>query len=418
MQLKESRFPWIIFIIGLFAALVIAVVLIEVFMNPSLEDLMALTGILSLTSLGSAAVGFGLYKIGLWRQMPRIQDTLITGYVLAAGLMLFNVWVTARLMFINQHDLILSTILLFFAGGISIIFGFFLSKTISSELEDLRDSAQQLSQGDFSVRVDVEGRDEIAQLAAAFNQMAARLERSAEKERALEDARRNLVAWASHDLRTPLTSLRVMIDALCDGVVTDPDTVSRYLQQSQAEVARMSKLIDDLFELTQLDVGHLELNFESIDLADLISDTLESFAAHAKALSLELEGSVGDKVDLVWADPEKLSRILDNLLSNALRYTPPGGKIILSAEDGDKSTIVEVKDTGTGIDPEHISRIFDPFYRGDKSRTRDDAGQRGVGLGLAIAKGLVEAQGGKIRVVSQPGKGTAFQFSIPKQTGD
>ena len=417
MQLKESRFPWMISIIGILAVLVIAVVLMEVFMNPSLEDLLALMGILSLTSLGSAALGFGLYKIGLWRQMPRIQDTLITGYVLAAGLMLFNVWVTARLMFINQHDLILSTILLFFAGGISIIFGVFLSKTISSELEDLRDSAQQLSQGDFSVRVDVEGRDEIAQLAAAFNQMAARLERSAEKEQALEDARRNLVAWASHDLRTPLTSLRVMIDALCDGVVADPDTVSRYLQQSQAEVARMSKLIDDLFELTQLDVGHLELNYESIDLADLISDTLESFAAQAKALSLELEGSVGDKVDLVRADPEKLSRILDNLLSNALRYTPPGGKIILSAEDGEEKTIVEVKDTGTGIDPDHISRIFDPFYRGDKSRTRDDAGQGGVGLGLAIAKGLVEAQGGKIRVVSQPGKGTAFQFSIPKQTG-
>lgn len=417
MQLKESRFPWMISIIGILAVLVIAVVLMEVFMNPSLEDLLALMGILSLTSLGSAALGFGLYKIGLWRQMPRIQDTLITGYVLAAGLMLFNVWVTARLMFINQHDLILSTILLFFAGGISIIFGVFLSKTISSELEDLRDSAQQLSQGDFSVRVGVEGRDEIAQLAAAFNQMAARLERSAEKEQALEDARRNLVAWASHDLRTPLTSLRVMIDALCDGVVADPDTVSRYLQQSQAEVARMSKLIDDLFELTQLDVGHLELNYESIDLADLISDTLESFAAQAKALSLELEGSVGDKVDLVRADPEKLSRILDNLLSNALRYTPPGGKIILSAEDGEEKTIVEVKDTGTGIDPDHISRIFDPFYRGDKSRTRDDAGRGGVGLGLAIAKGLVEAQGGKIRVVSQPGKGTAFQFSIPKQTG-
>jgi signal transduction histidine kinase len=179
----------------------------------------------------------------------------------------------------------------------------------------------------------------------------------------------------------------------------------------------MSNLIDDLVELTQLDAGHLDLNYVLFDLGDLISDTLESFAARAEALAVNLEGQVGDQVELVRADPEKLSRILDNLLSNALRHTPAGGKILLIAEQRKAAAVVRVEDSGSGIEPEHLSRIFDPFYRGDSSRARDEAGQGGVGLGLAIAKGLIEAHGGSIRVDSRPEEGTTFEFSIPDRAG-
>ena len=413
MDPRTNKSHFIIYILAVLATLLITLFLIQVVMNPSLDDLFSLVIILGLISLGSVLLGYGSYRIGIWWRLPRLSDSIILGHFIASGLMLFNVWIAARLMFINRHDLLLASFLLFFAGGISTAFGYFLSKSISQELEVLTRSAQQISEGDLSVRVPVHGTDEIAQLSIAFNEMASRLEKSAEKEKALENARRNLVAWASHDLRTPLTSLRVMIDALADKMVTDQANVDRYLQQSQNEISRMSKLIDDLFELAQLDAGYLDLNKEKIDLSDLISDTLESFAARAESLSLILKGRVEPDVQLVWADPEKLTRILDNLLSNALRYTPPGGTITLSARKRRKDTVVLVEDTGSGIDPEHIPQIFDPFYREEKSRMRDDSGQAGVGLGLAIAKGLIEAHGGNIWVDSEPGVGTEFGFTLP-----
>ncbi len=411
--LRRSRI--VNYVLGILLILLVTVVLVELVMSPPPGDLMYLALYLSLTSLGSAAFGFASHRLGWWRRLPRLSYALILGYVLAGGLTLFNVWITARLMFINQHDLALGTLLLFFAGGISIAFGYFISNTISQALENLAEGAQQLSGGDFSTRVPILGQDEIAQLTAAFNEMAAKLEHAAENERALDEARRNLVAWASHDLRTPLTSLRVMIDALSDGVVDDPETVSRYLRQSQNEITRMSKLLDDLFELAQLDAGYQELDFEWINLSDLISDTLESFAARATAQTVTLEGSVDPQVDPVWAAPDKLSRILDNLLSNALRHTPEDGSVQLRASIQGNNTLVVVEDTGSGISPKDLPYIFDRFYRGEKSRARYTEEIGGVGLGLSIVKGLVQVHGGEIKVDSDLGVGTAFSFTIPRR---
>ncbi len=416
MSKRYSRL--ISYLLGILTVLLLTVALIQLIMHPPAEDLLYLALYLSFTSLVSAVIGFLFHRLGWWRRLPRLSYALILGYILAGGLTLFNVWVTARLMFINQHDLALGSLLLIFAGGISVVFGFFISNTITQALGNLVEGAAQLSQGDFSTRVSVNGNDEIAQLARAFNEMSARLEQAAENERALDETRRNLVAWASHDLRTPLTSLRVMMAALVDGVVDDPETISRYLRQSQNEINRMSKLLDDLFELAQLDAGFQDLDFEWISLSDLISDTLESFAARADAQEVTLEGFVDPQVDLVWATPEKLSRILDNLLSNALRYTPQDGTIHLSAKAEENATVVTVKDSGSGIVPKDLPFIFDRFYRGEKSRMRDKGESSSVGLGLAIVKGLVEAHGGEISVQSKPGEGTEFQFGLPGHEAD
>jgi signal transduction histidine kinase len=410
MRLRSSQTTG--YILGIVAVLVLTVVLIMLIMNPPPGDLIYLTLYLSFTSLASAIFGFVSHKLGWWRRLPRLSYAMILGYILAGGLTLFNVWVTARLMFINQHDLALGSLLLIFAGGISVAFGYFLSNGITQTLNKLVSGAERLSQGDFSTRVLVSGKDEIAQLADAFNDMAAQLEQAAAAERALDEARRNLVAWASHDLRTPLTSLRAMIDALADGVVIDPKTVNRYLHQSQNEITRMSKLIDDLFELAQLDAGYLDLEFEWITLSDLISDTLESFAAQAKAKDVSLGGFVSPEVDPAWGAMDKLSRVLDNLLSNALRHTPQGGQINLRAIVEDNQILVQIEDNGTGISPQDLPHIFDRFYRGESSRSREYGG---VGLGLAIVKGLIEAHGGDIWVESQPDKGTTFWFSLPRR---
>lgn len=412
MNARVSRL--LIYIIGILVMLLLTLVLIQVVMSPPLSDLIYLAALLGVTSLISAAFGFISHRLGWWRRLPHISQTLILGYILAGGLALFNVWLTAQLMFINQHDLILATLLLIFAGGVSIAFGYFISNSITQDLQDLVTGAEKISQGDFATRVVVSGEDEVAQLAQAFNQMAKQLDEAKEAERALDEARRNLVAWASHDLRTPLTSLMVMLDALADGIVTDPETISRYLRQSQNEVNRMSALIDDLFELAQLDAGYQDLDFEWIALSDLISDTLESFAARAKVQGVTLEGSITPEVDPIWAAPDKLSRILDNLVGNAFRYTPEGGNISIAANMNGNLVEIDVQDTGAGIAAQDIPRIFDRFYRGEKSRTRNGETYGGVGLGLAIVQGLVRAHGGEIWVESEPSKGTRFWFKFPK----
>lgn len=375
-----ERIPrWGIYPIGVLAALTLTVALIMAVMKPPLDDLKLLTYYLVLTSIGSLVIGFVSHRLGWWQRLRSLTLTLTLGYAIAAGLTLLNVWLTARLMFINDHDLALASLLLVFAGGIAIFFGYFLSSSITQALQDLVRGAERLSGGDFSTRVDIRGENEVAQVARAFNQMVTRLEQAVEAERALESARRNLVAWASHDLRTPLASLRAMLDALADGVVTDQENVARYLQQSQAEVSRMSSLIDDLFELAQLDAGHLELFCAANSLSDLISDTLEGFTARAEAQGVALSGSVSQEVDPVWMAPEKISRVLHNLLENALRYTPPGGTVGLKAQAENGSVVVTVQDNGEGIPDEDLPFVFDRFFSRGKKPGAGRRGGRGCG---------------------------------------
>ena len=403
---------------GILAVSTLTVALAVALMRPPLGDLMYLVLLFALTGGGSAIVGFVSHQLGWWRRFRSLAQTLTLGYIIAAALTMLNVWLTARMMFLNEHDLTLAGLLLVFAGGISVSFGYFVSASITHTLRDMAQAAGRISEGDLGVRVTVSGQDEVARLAEAFNGMAARLQQADADQRALDAARRDLVAWASHDLRTPLASLRAMLDALADGVVSDPESVARYLQQSQAEIGRMSALIDDLFELAQLDAGNLVLRAEASALSDLISDTLEGFTARALARQVTLTGAVGPGVDPLWLAPDKIGRVLRNLVENAIRHTPPGGTIELHAEAKPGTVEVAVRDTGEGIPPEDLPRVFDRFYRGDAARTRGQAGEGllsgGAGLGLAIARGLVEAHGGRIWAESVLGQGTTIRFALPR----
>ncbi len=204
-----------------------------------------------------------------------------------------------------------------------------------------------------------------------------------------------------------------MVDALSDGVVEDAETVDRYLRQCRNEIDRMNDLIDGLFELAQLDAAGLELTCETSSLSDLISDTIGGVSARAVAKGVSVTGSVDPAVDPVWLAPKAIGRVLHNLLDNALRHTQEGGQIHLHAKREDGSVEVAVRDSGEGIPPEDLSRIFERFYRGEKSRTRNDFTRGGAGLGLAIAKGLVEAHGGQIWAENPPGGGAVLIFRLP-----
>jgi signal transduction histidine kinase len=309
---------------------------------------------------------------------------------------------------------VLTTALLVFAGVISVVSVQLFSSVITARIRVLMQASEQVAKGNFATRTTIEGGDELAELAKTFNNMAAALESVDVQKRELEQARRDMIAWASHDLRTPLAAMRVMNEAIIDGVVTDAETINRYHQNIHTEIQHLSHLIDDLFELTQLDTGHLKLDLQMTSLRDLISDTLGSMNARATRAGVSLTGTVGADVDMACIAPDKIQRVLHNLIDNALHHTPAGGKVTLAAEQNDHSIQISVTNSGAAIPEADLPHIFTSFYRGERSRSQSSDGYRGTGLGLAIARGFVEAHGGEIRVESKPDAGTTFTFTIPQ----
>ena len=379
-------------------------------MRPSSTEFGLMALFLGITSLVTILAGFGAYRLGWMSQTPSIVLTLMGTYILSSLLTLLNVWLTARLMFASQHDLVLGTILLLFAGGMAIALGWFFASTLGERIDQLRGAASRLAGGDLRARVKVQGRDELAELSQAFNEMATRVESAALEQQELDQLRHELLAWTSHDLQTPLTSMRAMVEALADDMVEDKDTRQRYLTTILREIQSLSALIDDLLQVAQLDAGGLRIDPAWNSLSDLISDTLESFSELASQQGILLAGEAGPDLDSTWFDAPRIGRVVANLIQNALQHTPHGGEVRVSARKENGQITVEVRDNGEGISQDDLPQIFETFYRGEKSRSRATGGS---GLGLAIAKGLVEAHGGEIAASSAVGQGTTIEFRIP-----
>ena len=368
--------------------------------------------------LGVAGGGVGLLALLLIRpavlgRLGGVRAQLVGAGLIGSLLLLGMVLAGARAMFISGHDLALLLTMLTFAAVFSVGFGLLYAMPLSGRIERVRAGTERIVGGELGSEVKVEGHDEVAGLAADFNRMARALERAAEREREMEKSRRDLVAAVSHDLRTPLASTRALIEALADGVAEDPETERRYLSSASRELEHLSRLVDDLFELARIDAGVLELALEEASLHDMISDTISSFQAQAERKGVRLLGEVSTDVDPVLANPSKLQRVLQNLVSNALRHTPPGGTVTLrGATEGDVAR-VEVSDTGEGIAAEDLTRVFESSFGGEQSRTHPEKdGTPGAGLGLSIARGLVEAHGGTMEVESEPGRGSRFCFTL------
>ncbi len=410
--MKTASRPALRYALAILGILVFSLGLFYWLMRPPLSDLRLMAQFLSITAVVSAIAGYIAYRLGWMERSPSLHLTLMGIYILASALAFFNVWVTARLMFASQHDLLLATVLLVFSGGIAVVLGYFLSSAITGRIRALQQAAEQIQAGQLEVSVPVRGNDELAALGVTFNQTAARLRDAAKKQRELDALRRDLVAWAGHDLQTPLASIRAILEALADGVVDDAETVQRYLTTAQRDVQSLSLLIDDMFQMAQLDTGSLPLKQEMASLSDLISDTLESFSELANRQQIALSGEVTSGVDPVFIDVQRVGRVLNNLIGNALRHTPPGGVVSVRAAPASSGARVEVRDSGEGIPPDDLPCIFERFFRGEKSRSRAKGGS---GLGLAIAKGIVEAHGGQIGVESSLGDGTLFYFTLPRR---
>jgi signal transduction histidine kinase len=252
---------------------------------------------------------------------------------------------------------------------------------------------------------------ELASLAAELEATSARLAEARAQGAAIEHSRRQLVAWVSHDLRTPLAGIRAMVEALEDEVVDDAETVSRYYRTMRREVDRLSGLVDDLFELSRIEAGALGLDLERVPLDELVSEAVASASVIAGAKGIELRGAVGEPSPVVELSTPEMARVVRNLLDNAIRHTPAGGTIWIEArlDESGTAAVVSVRDGCGGIPEEDIDHVFEMAYRGDTART---PGNAGAGLGLAVARGLVEAHQGRITVRNE-GDGCRFTVHLP-----
>ena len=376
-------------------------------------DLMAVAVLLGVAGGGSGLLALILIRPAVLGRLGGVRAQLVGACLIGSLLLLGMMLAGARAMFISGHDLSLLLTMLTFAAALSVGFALLYAMPLSSRIQRVRAGTERIAGGQLGSEVRVDGHDEVAGLADDFNRMARALEEAAELEREMEQARRDLVAAVSHDLRTPLASTRALIEALADGVATDQQSESRYLSSASRELEHLSRLVDDLFELARIDAGLLELTLEAASLHDLISDTISSFQPQAEQKGVRLLGEVSGDVDPVFVNPPKLQRVLHNLVSNALRHTPQDGTVTLRAVPEGGVTRVEVSDTGEGMASEDLPRVFERSFRGEQSRTRpDEEGAPGAGLGLAIARGLVEAHGGTMNVQSEPGQGSLFRFTL------
>ena len=286
------------------------------------------------------------------------------------------------------------------AGLAAVLLTVGLSRRILRPVETLTAAARRMEKGDLSQRVEVQSNDEIGELARAFNAMADGLTR-------LEELRRNMVTDVAHDLRTPLSNIRGYLEALQDGVVEPKREVVDSLYE---EAMLLNRLVDDLQELSLAEAGQLRLERRPVAPADVVNKATEAARALAAAKSIALQVDLPEGLPLVDVDSQRIGQVLGNLLSNALTHTPSGGKVVIAARARQSDVELRVSDTGEGISPEHLPYVFERFYRADKSRSRVTGG---AGLGLAIARQLVEAHGGWIKVESEVGRGTQFTFTLP-----
>jgi signal transduction histidine kinase len=282
------------------------------------------------------------------------------------------------------------------AASAAVVASLILARSIATSIGRVAASSQQLAGGDLAARAPSGGATEVARLAASFNTMAASIEQ-------LFDARRELVAWASHDLRTPIASLQAMIEALEDGLAAPED----YLPALREQVRALSMLVDDLFELARIDAGVLTLELRDVPVSMFVDSAIRLLEPEAFARHIELSANVEDEASVAVA-PEKIERVLFNLLTNALRHTPSDGSVAIHARRMDGEVLVEVADTGEGIDPEAAERMFERFWRADRARSG-----AGTGLGLAIARGIVEAHGGRIWAENRLHGGAQVSFTLP-----
>ena len=285
-------------------------------------------------------------------------------------------------------------------AAVAILLGLFLTRQFTKPIRALKKGASRIARGDLAYRVEVKSGDEFGELAKSFNSMAASLDSS-------EQSRRRLFADIAHELRTPLSVIEGTVDAMLDGVYEpSPDNINSIKEETDV----LTRLVGELRDLTLAESGHLKLEIEPTNLAEMVQRRVSQAEVIARGKNVNLRTDIAEGLPEIEADGRRIEQVVANLLDNALNHTPSGGSVTIAASREKDGILVSVSDTGEGIPPEHLPYIFERFYRVDDARSRKTGG---AGLGLAIAKQMVELHGGRIWVESEAGKGSKFSFTLP-----
>jgi two-component system, OmpR family, sensor histidine kinase SaeS len=345
-----------------------------------------------------------------WLAGSSLRHRFLAVAVVGVVVALSSLGAVAALMFVSGHDASLLAVVLVSSAVVGVGAALALTRTTATALRRLTGTAEALASGDLGARVGTLGADsELVALGRTLDEMAERLETSISRERDLEARRRDLMTAVSHDLRTPLAGLRAMVEAIDEGVVGDPPSLRRYAREMRRAVGSLSTLVDDLFELAQIDAGAIEREAARISVEDLVRSAVAEVEGRAEEKGLSLETSVAGAAGALCSP--RLLRVLQNLLHNAIRHTPADGTVRIEASRDGAGLQVAVEDTGEGIAPEVLDRVFEPFWQADPARSGD-----GSGLGLALAKRIVEALGGRIEVRSGRAQGSRFAVWVPERT--
>jgi signal transduction histidine kinase len=371
------------------------------------RDALVLVGVAAAAGLAAAAIGAAL--LHALRSHPFSTQVVVVAFTAVLAVAVGAVTAAGAMLLVST-DVRPLLLVIATAGSVGMLVAVDLTHRVDAQSRLLEGYARDLAEG-VVPEEDVVGIREFDALAAELRETAERLEQARARERAMDQARRELVSWVSHDLRTPLSGIRAISEALEDGVVTDAQTVSRYYATLRTETDRLAVLVDDLFVLSRISAGVLVLELEEADLSQLVSDALAAAAPVAEAKGVRLEGSTLGSLPAVPVATPELLRVLGNLLDNAIRETPAQGEVQVQAGVSHGLAFVDVRDTCGGIPVSELERVFETGFRGTAARTpRSDGG--GGGLGLTIARGLVEAQGGSLTVSNREG-GCAFRVQFP-----
>ena len=334
----------------------------------------------------------------------------VTGEESGAGFVIYIIDNKQTVQNLNNQivTLILEAVLIGFA--ISIAVSLIISRTLLSPIQGMTSAAAAMADGDFSRKIGVDSEDEIGILADTFNNMAAQIESMLEELKKAEILRREFVANVSHELRTPLTSIRTYAETLTDSEKLPPDIEEEFLHVIINESDRMTKIVQDLLELSRFDSGNSTLVFEAFSIERSIRDVYAAIALDAKKRNHTLTLELGWKMPLIRGDRARIEQVLMNIITNSLKYTPDGGMINIRGLLAGESISITIEDTGIGIPHEDQERVFDRFYRVDKARSRESGG---TGLGLSIAREIVTMHGGSISISSTQGVGTSVAVILP-----
>jgi len=382
---------------------------------------------------GGSSIGVGVLGLLVLRMLRgrsiRLKLFVVAMFTVLA--MVAGVLAAAQKMFLSQHDFGVALVVCIAAGVVALAMAIPLARSVTADSRALRNAMRALGDEgqDFEFSSRGAGRHaapgnstadranpvslataELDGLSRELATTASRLAESRERERALERSRRELVAWVSHDLRTPLAGLRAMAEALEDGVATDP---MRYHTQIRMSVDRLAGMVDDLFEMSRIHAGALRLTLERVPLTDLVDEAVIGADPLARACGVALEADVRTPL-AVRVDPRELSRALTNLVANAIRHTPSAGEVRVEATERDGHAVLAVVDACGGIPDEDLDRVFEVAWRGTAARTPEPLA--GAGLGLAIVRGIVEAHAGEVDVRNVVG-GCRFEVRLPVPVG-